>query len=436
MARSLTAIAVCVGVAGLSGFGTTPTRAQPPLPQLRLNVETPLDGAVVGGADPSVFIAGRAQYGEREAVLFDLVIVLDRSKSTNAPSGSDIDGDGYVGRPSDRRFSDGSSDDRGDQVFAAEIAAARALLDQLDPRTTRVGIVEFAGDSDRQTPDALTRFALSHDYEAAQRALDELGELQPSGATNLAAALNLATAELIGTPSAKSEIRPGAVRVALVLSDGNPTLPVPFAPEINAEKALEAAQRAARAGVRVDFFAIGNDEEIDITVPMEIARITQGRFTSVTSPSDLVSTFEALRLVDVEELVARNLTTGAKTDAVWIEPDGRFATLIPLADGENRIELMARTSDGQRVRRWLRVMRSATGEVAVLEPRWLALRTRVLEQSLRSAVRKGLEIEVMGASQPGVPASAEEGSDSRDSSRRSIDIVVGDDAKSGPAQRP
>jgi hypothetical protein len=384
-----------LAVAALAAGFAMPALADTPLqvPQPRLAIETPRDGDFIAASESTVFVAGRALYGDRAADLFDLAIVLDLSKSTDAPCGIDLDEDGYVGTAPQSIFSDGASDDFGDSVIAAEVAAAHALLDQLDPRTTRVALIAFSGDSDPRTPDARTLVPLGTSYGAAHKALDDLLDDWPSGRTNIAAALNLATAELLGTSSALSQSRPDAVRVILLLTDGQPTLPVPFEPEQNVERARVAARLAVRAGIRIDTFAIGQEANQDVSLTASLADLSGGRFTPVLQPSELVATFEQLRLADVRAVDIRNLTTGVSAEEVLIETDGRFAALVPLADGENQLEVSAQVDDGRLSRR-LRVLRTPDQHPAVLEARWVQQRTRLLEQRLHALKRRELTIEM------------------------------------------
>jgi hypothetical protein len=383
-----------VVAAALLGGLAGPVHAEPGLlASPRLAVETPRDGDHVAASDSTVFVAGRALYGERAAELFDLAIVLDLSKSTDAPCGIDLDGDGHVGQAPQSIFTDGSSDDFGDSVLAAEVAAAHALIEQLDPRTTRVALISFSGDSDPKTADARTLIPLGTDYAATHRALDELLEDWPTGRTNVAAALNLATAELIGSASAQSSPRSDAVRVILLLTDGQPTLPVPFEPAQNVERARVAASLAVRAGIRIDTFAIGEEANQDVTMTASLAAMSGGRFTPVLEPSELVSTFEQLRLADLRDVDVRNLTTGVSAEEVLIESDGRFAALVPLADGENQLEISAQVDDG-RLQRRVRVLRTADQRPPVLEARWIPQRTRLLEQRLHALRRRELLIEM------------------------------------------
>ena len=123
------------------------------------------------------FIGGKALalYGEYQT--FDIMFVIDTSDSTAEPSGADIDGNGVVGEKRLREVPRGSwaascrcpNSDKADSVLAAEIEGCRVLLKQLDPRTTRVGIVSFNGDADAMTPDAITEVPLTSDFTKVER---------------------------------------------------------------------------------------------------------------------------------------------------------------------------------------------------------------------------------------------------------------------------
>src|SRR5262249_6184515 len=95
------------------------------------------------------FVAGRAQATRGSLRRFDVILVIDTSGSTLGAAGTDVNENGVVGEP---RLGDlgamlgAALTDPGDSIFAAEIAAARRVLAGLDPRSTRVGVVQFAGD--------------------------------------------------------------------------------------------------------------------------------------------------------------------------------------------------------------------------------------------------------------------------------------------------
>ena len=89
--------------------------------------------------------------GERPLNI-DVMIVVDVSGSTSAPSGVDVDGDGDIGLDPEYElvvpgtYPPGTKNtDPGDSILAAEIEAGAALIKTLDPTRVRVGIVSFSG---------------------------------------------------------------------------------------------------------------------------------------------------------------------------------------------------------------------------------------------------------------------------------------------------
>ena len=146
--------------------------------KLMLELEAPVHGSVIGDPQGLAFVSGKALALFGEYQTFDIIFVVDTSQSTSEPSGSDIDGDGKVGQKRGGaiggifgRVLPIPTSDRGDSVLAAEVQAVRTLLGQLDPRTTRVGVVTFAGDQDPITNDAFTEAALTAEYGDVEKAL-------------------------------------------------------------------------------------------------------------------------------------------------------------------------------------------------------------------------------------------------------------------------
>jgi Mg-chelatase subunit ChlD len=111
--------------------------------------------------------------------------------------------------------------DKEDSILAAEVAGVRELLKQLEPRTTRVGVVAFSGDNDALTPDAYTEVPLTTDYAKAEAGLDDIFRRGPKGLTNMVSAVNLATTELLGT-QARTAPNARAPSVIMFLTDGQP----------------------------------------------------------------------------------------------------------------------------------------------------------------------------------------------------------------------
>jgi hypothetical protein len=379
---------------------TAPKKTAERPPELMLEVETPTPGTVVGDPSGLAFVAGRALalYGEYQT--FDIVFVVDTSDSTSAPSGADIDGDGKIGVRRGEKFLSilgrvlplPNTDD-GDSILAAEILAVRTLVDQLDPRTTRVGLVAFAGDNDALTPDAYTEVPLTTDYDKVASGLNAIFRRGPKGLTNMVSAVNTATIELLGSQSAYSTKRDGAKRVIMFLTDGQPTLPLENSQLQNAKMAIQQAVRAAKLDVRIDTFAIGEDALSEPVVVVEMARVTSGVFTPVRDPKDVRAIFEEVNFSEIEKLEVRNKTSGELASQLITNPDGSFSALLSVKEGENTIEAYARSTDGTEGRREVKVKFLPGAATPELTPRQVAQRNRLLENRLLDLQRRRVEIQ-------------------------------------------
>jgi len=276
----------------------------------------PADRATVGAPDARGFIAGRATSAEAREL--DVVLAIDTSDSV----------------------SEVSSDGRRDSNLVGEVRAARAFVAALDLRTTRAGIVSFAGDVDPVTPDAYTEVPLTGDPAALEHALHRLERSSGKGMTNLVSAIDLATIELVGTAHAKSTPRAGARRVIIVLTDEEgPTLPVDNGAWRNATLAIQQAERSAKLGVRIDVYAFGALPAEKRVVGAELAKASGGVFVPVARAADLAGALSAANLSGVEKLEITNRTTGQPASVVLRRPDGFFAALVPLRVGENAVEV-------------------------------------------------------------------------------------------------
>jgi hypothetical protein len=122
------------------------------------------------------FVAGRARATHGAPRRFDVILVIDTSRSTLAAAGTDVNGNGVTGEPRlgglGSMVGAGLTDD-GDSILAAEIAAARRVLAGFDPRSTRVGLVAFAGDppGHGNRKPAVTIGELTREYEQVEREL-------------------------------------------------------------------------------------------------------------------------------------------------------------------------------------------------------------------------------------------------------------------------
>jgi hypothetical protein len=175
---------------------------------IHLEIEYPADGAVVPDSACGTFVAGRAMALDDRSKRFDVALVLDTSGSTAEPTGADINGNGVIGARQRGRISSlfGGSTDDGDSVLAAEVVAARQILRDLDPRTTRVSVITFAGgDGEKETgPPALTRQPLTNEYARVEHILNFILRTEPHGQTHISGAVDHTTTELLGLRGSRS----------------------------------------------------------------------------------------------------------------------------------------------------------------------------------------------------------------------------------------
>ncbi len=368
---------------------------------LRIELEYPEPEAIIGD-DVGAFLAGRAVAPIGDLRKIDVVFVLDTSGSTEDPSGADINGNGVVGKhlPGIGGLFGLGSVDPGDSVLAAEVASARHLVEGLDPRSTRVGLVTFAGES-RGGPygaqvfnEAATLVPLTSDYDEIRAGLDEVLERGPRGLTHMAAGVDQATRELLGLRGALSIPNTEADRVVIFLTDGVPTLPYGMhARRENIQAVLRAARRAANQGIRVFTYGIGEEALQEPVAIVRLAEITNGLFTPVRDPADLVEVIEGINFGEVESVVVRNLSTGAIATQVQISPDGAFSALVPLAPGKNLLRVSARSADGREAESDRLVHFAPDALSPPLPAALVGAHNRLLEQHLVELQRGRVELE-------------------------------------------
>lgn len=365
-----------------------PGRPQRSSTRLLVEIEHPREGAIVGEA-AGAFLAGRALAVLGDFQRFDVLLVLDTSGSTAEMTGADVNGNGIVGQGGLRGLF--GSTDAGDSILAAEVAAARRMLQGLDPRSARVGLVTFAGDPPGQgglfsgapRKAALTEEPLTSDYARVDRALDEVLERGPDGMTNMAEGLDLAWVELTGLRGGLSEPDPESEKVILFFTDGQPTLPYESYFEADNVKAvLRAADRAKRMNVKVHSFAIGPEALEGPVAAVEMASRTGGNFTPVRRPADLADVVEQVSFANIEQVRVENLTTGEPASGLFTNADGTFSALVPVKDGHNRIQVTARAHDGAEATAEITIDFAPGVESLLLPRELLAQRNRLLEQRL------------------------------------------------------
>jgi hypothetical protein len=329
-----------------------------------IRVDTPSAGGVVESELHMAELKGLASAQGEGASGYDLMLVLDVSESTRSASGADVDEDGTLGEdPHLGLYAPGEypddvySTDPEDTILHAEVKAALTLLEGLDLRRVRVGLVTFSGAVDPQTGaqlrpdqrDATLQAPLTHDFAQVRAALRRVLAEGPHGATNFAAGIRLGTQELAALSGSASERRAGAKPVMLFLTDGIPSFPVGQA-TVEDPGDLEAAVAAARvaqaAGIRINTFAVGPNALSRPKAATEVARVTLGTYTPVLEPGAIVAALQSVSFANVEDVGVVNLTTQEAAPDVRLSPDGSFQAFVPVRAGRNRVLVNALASDG------------------------------------------------------------------------------------------
>jgi hypothetical protein len=377
-----------------------------------LSIDAPAAGAVVGEAPCGLYVAGRATALRGDLRQFDVMIVLDTSRSTIDPTGADINGNGTIGKPYLGRVGsifDVGSTDPGDSILAAEVAAARQLVRGLDPRTTRVGIVTFAGEDANASggifgggppPPAITLEPLTNDFARVEKALDFVLSREPEGATHMAAGVDQATIELLGLRGAQSHANPKSEKLVLFLTDGQPTLPYgPGFEADNVRAVLRAAGRASRAAIKIHSFAIGPDALEGPVATVEMANRTDGYFTPVRHPGDLVQVVEEVSFANIDHVTLRNRTRKEYAPFFRATADGSWSGLLKLDPGKNLIDVEAHASDGTQATRTLEVTMKPGAPTPEVPEELTAQRNWLLEECLRELKKVRLSAEEKRAEQ-------------------------------------
>ncbi|MCH7768195.1 MAG: VWA domain-containing protein [Nitrospinae bacterium] len=364
LAVALTVVLLLAG--GLSPIAAPTARAAT---TVRVSINDPRDGETISEPRDVIFVGGHAYARGEEAPAFDIAILIDTSGSTSKSSGVDVNGNGIVGltsRPTAVISVFGvrieATADPGDSILAAEVLAARKLISQLNPRTTRVALVSFAGDylpgtgkggnrtylANPATPDAYLEQPLTNNFRLARVALGQVERGGPYGGTNIAEGIRVAIKELTGLSGSGSVPRRDAHKVILLLTDGFPTFPVGShrMDPGDVKLAVEAAEVAGRFGIRAHTFALGREALSEPFTVKEVARVTGGRFTPVPDPADIITVLPGINLIDLYRVEVVNVTTGQRALRVKSGPDGSFRALVPVQNGLNKISAVARATDG------------------------------------------------------------------------------------------
>jgi hypothetical protein len=225
-------------------------------------------------------------------------------------------------------------------ILAAEILASRRLLTQLNPKTTRVGVITFA-------KDARLVQKLTHNFDDVRRVLDQIYWAGPNGGTNMVEGIRLGITELLGM--GQSDRRTDAIKAQFFLTDGLPSLPTgdgtgPSAMDVRLT--LNAARLAGKAGIKVHVFGLGEEVISYPWASQGIALESGGAYIPVARPADVLGVLDSISVVGVSFVQVVNQTLGQKAAHLRLAPDGFFGAAVPVAEGRNQIEVFARASDG------------------------------------------------------------------------------------------
>lgn len=342
-----------------------------------VEVDAPHSGDLV--REPMALVEVRGWVGTGLRGRHDVMLVVDLSASAFRASGVDVDGDGLVGHTLPNPQADHPvlwTTDYGDTIVSAELEAARRLIERLDSRTTRMGLVTFGGNAKLEVPLGSSRAQLL-------AAVDAIPPLPNENGTYIYGALEEAIVAFGPKASAAAERRQ---RQILLLSDGVPTAPEPASA---AQKtSVHAARNAARAGARISAFALGPTAALRRAQFEEIVNANGGSLVVLDAPADIVEFVPYMSWTRIATLELTNATTGAAGRALRLFPDGTFDGFAPLALGRNEIRLRAVSEGGeqQTVTRWVTFEKTPPDPEKLTRLRKL-LELRTLETQLAERAR-------------------------------------------------
>jgi hypothetical protein len=319
----------------------------------KVQILSPKEGTRITQEQSTILLSGKVGGQTTRSDNVDIMLVIDISGSTALYAGADFgdwgqlpdgSGSGGFGRPQITigGFGLGSPPVRNlrNSVLAAEVAAGRRLLAQLNSQTTRVGVITFSEGARLLQP-------LTHNFDQVRRALDDILRAGPYGGTNMVEGIRTAITELMGLGT--SEKRADAVKVEFLLTDGFPTLPIgqgKQAASQDTDLAINAARLAGKAGIKVHVFALGEEALSYPRAAVGIARESGGIYTPVSRAADVLAVVENISVVGVQYVQIINQTMGQKATQLRLAADGFFSSAVPVVEGRNQIEVVARASDG------------------------------------------------------------------------------------------
>jgi Mg-chelatase subunit ChlD len=317
----------------------------------KVQILSPKDGSQITQDEKSVLISGKVARDIGRSGNVDILFIIDVSGSTALYAGADlgdadqppastgfpmpqisIGGMGIGGFPPVRNPRN--------SVLAAEVAAARRLLLQLNHESTRVGVINFSDNAHLLQP-------LTYDYERVRGVLAEVLRAGSYGGTNMVEAIRMGISELMGFGT--SERRTDAIKAQFLLTDGFPTLPIGQSRRMTPEDialTINAARLSGKASIKVHVFALGEEALSYPQAAVGIAKESGGTYTPVMRPADALAALENISVVGVDYVQVVNQTIGQKATLLRLAADGYFSSAVPVTEGKNQIDVLARASDG------------------------------------------------------------------------------------------
>jgi Mg-chelatase subunit ChlD len=319
----------------------------------RVQILSPKNGSRISQEQNLIFVSGKVARDAGRSSKVDIFLVVDISGSTTQYAGSDLgdagalpDNSGFSGFPTPQISIGGMSiggppmHNLRNSILAAEVAAARRLLAQLNPDSTRVGVLTFSEGAKLLQP-------LTSDFERVRRVLDDILRAGPYGGTNMVEGIRMGITELMGLGISQKQT--DAIKVQIMLTDGFPTLPIGGSREVTPQDtnlAINAARLAGKAGIKIHVFALGDEALSYPRAAVGIAKESGGTYTPVMRPADVLAVVENVSVVGVDYVQVINQTTGQKATQLRLAADGYFSSAVPVVDGANQIDVFARASDG------------------------------------------------------------------------------------------
>jgi len=372
----------------LSGFPKQIWSAEP-----RVQIRSPKDGDRIAQEQDYLLLSGKVLSDLAKSLNVDIFLAIDVSGSTADFAGAEFPEfvnlpDRYLNSRSWRSDTESnrkrSNRNLRNSILTAEVVASRRLLSQLNPQTTRVGVITF--DSE-----IWVRQPLTQDYDLVRQALELIYKRGPKGDTNMVDAIRVAADEFWGRGS--SEPRVDTLKSIFFMTDGFPNLPSGDR-RSDEDLTIEAARLAGSSGITINVFVLGERASSNPRATVGIAKESGGKYMVVATPADLLTVLDRVSAVGVEYVLVNNETMGQRALMTRLAVDGFFASAVPVVEGDNQIEVLAWTSDGGVARDTITVHYQSGKERSLALEVFLQNEKRALELEISLERQKQLKLEV------------------------------------------